>query len=392
MLYTDYITELLDLKEVNILKQEILDDKVILTVEYNVKPHACPQCGYITSLVHDYRIHTVIDIPFQNKKVIIKYNKRRYRCPCCNKRFDENQLFAPKNCQYSSRMNYYLLTQLSSKCSIADVAKNNLTSCNKLFRLLNEIHLSNAKALPEVLSIDEFRGNAGRKFQCILTDPVRKEIIDILPGRESHILTAYFRGFPKSEREKVKYFVMDMNKEYLSIAKAFFPKATIIIDKFHFARYNNWSLENMRKKCQKNLLAEERKYFKKSRKLLNMRAAKLNNDGVEAVALMLKIAPDLCDGYFLKEKFYAFSDSDSFETAKQRLKEFIFHASTLNIPEYKPTITMLLNWSEYILNSFKYHYSNAYTEGMNNKIKVLKRVAFGFRNFENLRKRILLLA
>ncbi len=74
--------------------------------------------------------------------------------------------------------------------------------------------------LPEVLSIDEFKGNSGeKKYQCILTDPKNKKVLDILHGREKHIMSDYFRKF--NYRDKVKYFVMDMWQPYKDIAEIY---------------------------------------------------------------------------------------------------------------------------------------------------------------------------
>ena len=77
------------------------------------------------------------------------------------------------------------------------------------------------------------------------------------------------------------------------------------------------------------------------------------------------------------------------ETAKQRLSMWLYHAENSNIPEFKACISAMHNWSEYILNSFDVPYTNGFTEGYNNKIKVLKRVCYGIRNFETFRNRIL---
>ena len=270
-----------------------------------------------------------------------------------------------------------------------DIASSNNVSSTKVISMLNLLSCEKPKSLPSVLSIDEFRGNAGdKKFQCILTDPAHKRIVDILPGRESHYITDYLKTF--NNRDKVKFFVMDMNKAYLDIAKTFFPKATIIIDRFHIARYNTWAFENVRRREQGRLDPSLRKYFKRSRKLLLCRMSMLSDESKQAVNVMLGLAPGLVDAYLIKEKFYFFMDAQNSHEAQRRLKEFLLFAKQLKIPEYQPCMRMLTNWNEYILNSFDYHYSNGYTEGVNNKIKVIKRVAFGFRNFENFRKRIFL--
>ena len=270
-----------------------------------------------------------------------------------------------------------------------DIANSNDVSSTKVINMLKLLSFEKPMCLPTVLSIDEFRGNAGdKKFQCILTDPVHKRIVDILPGRESHYIIDYLKGF--NNRDKVKFFVMDMNKAYLGIAKTFFPKATIIIDRFHVARYNTWAFENVRRREQGRLDSSLRKYFKRSRKLLLCRMSSLSDENKQAVNVMLGLAPGLVDAYLLKEKFYFFMDAQNSYDAQKRLKEFFIFAKQLNVSEYDTCVRMLTNWKDYILNSFDHHYSNGYTEGVNNKIKVLKRVAFGFRNFENFRKRIFL--
>lgn len=103
---------------------------------------------------------------------------------------------------------------------------------------------------------------------------------------------------------------------------------------------------------------------------------------------MLNQNTDLYHAWQLKEMFYAFKDSTTYAEAAKRLKEFLLAAEQTEIPEFKDCITAMHNWSKSILNSFKYRYTNAFTEGMNNNIKVLKRIAYGYRNFNNFRNRI----
>lgn len=389
MLQKDFTKELLDLKEVMIKNLNIFDDRIILQIEYPNRPHPCPRCGYVTSIVHDYRLQRVNDIPIQGKAMIIDYQKRRYRCPACSKRFFEKQPLVPKYHRLTSRFVHYLLTLLHEKRSMKDIAVSNHVSATKIMHLLKIIGFEKPKSLPTVLSIDEFKGNTGdKKFQCILTDPVHKRITDILPGRESHLIVDYLKDF--KDRSKVQFVVMDMNKAYLDIARTFFPKAKIIIDRFHVARYNTWAFENVRRREQSRLDPSLRKYFKRSRKLLLCRMNSLSDENKQAVNVMLGLASGLVDAYLLKEKFYWFMDAKNSDEGNIRLKEFLIFSKQLDVPEYAPCVRMLSNWKEYILHAFDYPYSNGYTEGVNNKIKVLKRIAFGFRNFENFRKRIFL--
>ena len=134
----------------------------------------------------------------------------------------------------------------------------------------------------------------------------------------------------------------------------------------------------------------KRKYFKRSRKLLLTHRSKLKEESLQALEVMLLQSQDLAAAYHLKELFYRFMASKSRIEAVGCLKTFLLAAQASQLNEFTPCLTMLGNWSKYILNAFDCPYSNGYTEGTNNAIKVIKRNAFGYRNFENFRNRIFL--
>ena len=183
--------------------------------------------------------------------------------------------------------------------------------------------------------------------------------------------------------------VMDMNQGYRDIARAFFPQAKIVIDRFHVARYCTWAMDDVRRAVQKHLLPASRKHFKRSRRLLIARRALLSEEDRAAVDVMLHFSERLYQAYALKELFFQFMDAKSSSTAAELLSKWFDAYDRLQLPEFSPCRRMLKNWKPYILNAFDCHYSNAFTESCNNAIKALKRVAFGFRNFSNFRARIL---
>ena len=389
MLYTDYTTKLLDMEHMNIRKIEVTESEILLHVDMKRRLVPCPVCGNMTDSVHDYRIQKVKDSPVQGKALVWYYRKRRYVCHSCGKRFLERNWLLPKWHRLTNRLALQAIGKLSDKTSRKDLAREFHVSESTICRWMNLTEYGKPDRLPPVLSIDEFRGNSGgEKFQCILTSPVQKRILDILPDcRESRIYE-YLQQFPN--RNEVRYFVSDMRKDYISMAKNLFPNAKIVIDKFHVVRYCTWALENVRKRVQKSLHPDERKYFKRSRTLLLKRMNHLTPNGRESVIRMLRFQSDLRDAYLLKEKFYSFMDSKDSEEARKRLHEFGLFAAATDLKEFEPLFTVLRNWSKYILNSFDTGYTNGFTEGCNNKIKVLKRIAFGYRNFNNFRQRILM--
>ena len=388
MLQTHLIAELLDMEAFDFEGLEQNEKQIVLKVRMQRQAQECPACQTPCDQIHDYRIQRVKDSPIQGKLVIWQYRKRRYRCSCCGKRFYEGNYLLPKRHRITNRLAAYGIDQLQKKRSRKEIAVSLGVSESSVCRWMNLMEFGKPSLLPRVLSIDEFRGNTEHeKFQCILTDPVHKKIVDILPTRKHEQIYNYLREFPS--RKQVQYFVMDMNQDYLSIAKSLLPNATIVIDRFHVVRYCTWAVEKVRKNFQKKLLPEQRKYFKRSRKLLLMHMEDLNDENKAAVERMLLMSRELREAYLLKEKFYSFMRSVDSIQAKERLREFRMHANVVDLPEFETFLKTLQNWEPYILNAFDCPYSNGFTEGVNNKIKVLKRIAFGYRNFRNFRTRIL---
>lgn len=246
------------------------------------------------------------------------------------------------------------------------------------------------RRLPTTLSIDEFKGNTNKeKYQCIITDPVNKVVLDILPKRYESYLTKYFLKFDKKERDKITAFVSDMWKPYSSLATKLFKNAEQIVDKYHWIRQVFWAFDGVRKDVQKELGKDYRIYFKHSRKLLFKRFNELDDEQKQQVNVMLALSPTLYTAHFYKEDFLKILDCNDRDSAKSALSEWINCAFDCGIERFKKCAQTMINWMTGILNSFSTTVTNGFTEGCNNKIKVLKRIAFGYQNFNRFRNRIL---
>ena len=268
MLYTHFTEKLLGLQGVIIKNIEDTGKNIKISAELARKTHCCPQCNAETNIIHDYRTQTIKDIPAFGKLVTIVLRKRRYRCPRCNKRFFETNSFLPRYHRMTNRLSAFVIDKLRDERSFTSVAREVNLSVSTIIRIFDIVQYPKAE-LPEVLSIDEFKGNTwGEKYQCIITDPINKVVLDILPQRYGHYLTNYFKKYPKTEREQVKYFVSDMWRTYADISTVWFKNATQIIDKYHWIRQVIWAFENVRKAEQKKLGKDLRRYFKRSKSLL----------------------------------------------------------------------------------------------------------------------------
>jgi len=168
-----------------------------------------------------------------------------------------------------------------------------------------------------------------------------------------------------------------------------FPQAQIVIDRFHYVRNCIWAIDKVRKRVQQNLSYEKAKFLKYSKRLLLSRPHNLNSEGKLRLANLLLIDEDIRLSYILKEKFMDFVKSSSSTDAEAKLSHWLELVKQYRIKEFSYLARTILNWKQEILNSFDVPYTNGCIEGFNNKIKVIKRNAFGFRNFNRFRNRIL---
>ncbi|WP_053955920.1 ISL3 family transposase [Inediibacterium massiliense] len=387
-MHSNFINKLLNLKGVKVNKISHGDSFIKIYLKTEPKEHTCPACGFLTSKIHDYREQVIKDLPFQFKHTYLILQKRRY-VYSCGKRFYEPYHFLPRYHRMTNRLVHYICQQLTKVTSITSVAKDANVSISTVTRIFNLINYS-IPTLPEVLCIDEFKGNAETgKYQCILVDGKKNRILDILPNRSQSHLVSYFKKIPRKERDSVKFFVCDMWQPYVDLAKCFFPNAEIIIDKYHFIRQVTWAIENVRKRLQKTMPYDLRKYYKRSRKLILTRYHKLKDENKKAVDLMLLYNDDLRVAHKLKEWFYEICQSNKYSYQRTALYDWIQNAESSKIPEFEKCAATYRRWSKEIKNAFKYGYTNGPTEGFNNKVKVLKRVSFGLKNFHRFRNRII---
>lgn len=386
MLYNHFTEKLIGLQEI-IVKNIYQNPKSIsIMLEMKKSPKKCPCCGSVKAYIHDYRKQIIKDIPAFGKHVILILKKRRYACQDCKKRFFEENKWLPRYHRITNRLAYYVINKLSDVTSFTSVAKEVNLSTTTVIRIFDMVSTSSA-LMPVVLSIDEFKGNTnGEKYQCIITDPVNKRVLDILPMRYKHTLSDYFKRF---DRSKTTHFISDMWSTYKDISDTYFKNATFVVDKYHFIRQIIWAFEAVRKEEQKKFAKTRRIYFKRSKSLLSKQYKHLNTEQKQQVDVMLYASENILKAYSLKEQYFDFLDSPNSTVAKDKLSKWVLLAENSGLKSFGDCAKTMQNWSTGILNSFDCPYTNGFTEGVNNKIKVIKRNAYGYRNFERFRKRIL---
>ena len=178
MLNLDYTGKILGMQEVEIKNVRENENYIEIAIELPRKNCICPSCGKKTSRIHDYRQQKVKELPAFGKNVLLLHRKRRYVCSC-GKRFAEPNPFLSKYQRMTRRVIIGILDRLRDCGSYTSAAREFHISTSTVIRFFKNIQYSKPVKLPEVIGIDEFKGNSGgEKFHRILTDLEDMKVLD----------------------------------------------------------------------------------------------------------------------------------------------------------------------------------------------------------------------
>lgn len=381
------------LKEVIIENIEEIDERIALYISLPVKPHQCPSCQSFTQKVHDYRIRKINHLKFFERLTVLFYRRRRYACSC-GKRFSEDSSFVDRYQRYSKEWNQIAQIRSFKAKTFKEAAESLGTSSATIMRRFKQVakkQLTMKRQLPKRIAIDEYKGDTDAgKFQLVIADADTHEPIDILPNRRKDTIKEYLYTYGS----RVELVVMDMNPSFKAAVNQTLGRPVIVADRFHFCRYIYWAIDEVRRKVQKEWHAYDRKKCKRMRFVLYKRSAKLTEKDRFYLERYTGFSPELKKAYELKEAYCEWFDwaktSNDMPEIKRRLTSFYREVEEANIPAFLKAIRTLKNWQLEILNSFAFRYTNGFLEGINNKTKVMKRNAYGFRRFEHARAKVLL--
>ena len=370
------------------------------------KPECCYKCGVVFDENFEKHgfITSNIKIPdISGFKTILRLHKQRYLCKHCNKAFTLTTPIVNYGCFISLNTKHKIALDLKDKISEKDIAKNNNVSPNTVERIMDsyyELVKIYKNYLPKVLSFDEFKSvkSADGAMSFNLCNGETGKIIDIVEDRKLDSLIKYFSRYSHKARAKVQFITIDMYSPYVSLIKKMFPNASIIIDKFHLTQLISRSLNKTRIKLMKY---DKKNYNKLKRywKLILKDYNDLDNSKwkrftcfqnlmteLDVVNYLIGLSNELKETYNLyQDLLYSFKNND-----KAKL-ELALSNDNDNISDYmKTSIKTLKEFKLYIFNSFDNNYHNGYIEGNNNFIKVIKRIAFGFRSFRRFKARIMI--
>jgi transposase len=224
------------------------------------------------------------------------------------------------------------------------------------------------------------------KPRGVITNIQNNTIVELLPNRNKDTVVRFLHHLEGKER--IQYVAMDMWQPYRDACTAVIPDAQIIIDKFHVVKMANEAMEKVRKGLRERLTIKQRRGLMHDRYVLLRRERDLTDKDSLLLSGWLKNYDELGIAYRLKEDFFGIYDAQSPDEAQGRYLEWKNRITPEVAPAFFDLIRAWDNWTPWILGYFDHPVTNAYTESLNNLIRVMNRLGRGY-SFEALRAKIL---
>jgi len=372
----------------------------------------CPHChsaGCVSKGSDGFQ--SIRHLPSGNVGVFLTFKKQRFYCAECRASFTYHYSWQHHPLPITDALYLSILSDLSRPITIPDIAAKNCVTDNIVRGVLKAIDIPRCPELPEIVCIDDFRGNAGvynpkRKkwdapvFQTCVVDGVSGRIIDILRDRSAATVQEFFLGFPESQRKNVKFYSCDMSGIYAAAARKIFPDAVLCVDRFHVVQWLNLAVDAVRRRLQNEFRSDPGKYSKLKDSRLMLLTKEYNQrtyweaygyeEKLARLQALLAEFPDLCEVFDALHEYHFIRTVETEPIRRLKLTEWIGKYLSSDVPEVRAAAKTVQNWEENILNSFKYSVTNGPVEALNSQIKRLKKISCGVHDFESFRKRILL--
>jgi transposase len=388
------LTRLLDLAEFTVsgVEYDARLDCMIVLCQPVWDVALCPNCQQLSTHVHQYHRRVVRDLAWVGRPCALEFSVRRFKCAHCRRPFTEVlEAISPHG-----RCTRRYEQQLFERCR--DTTIQAVSRQEQLgYKLVEGIYYRLAARHVAVtrpvrrLGLDEIALKKGHAdFVLILSDLERSQIIAVLPERNKEALEAYLDSWDAAQRDAIEEVAMDLWLPYRLAVEAKLPSARINGDRFHVMKNLNDCVTTARRMIQRQADAPTKQQLKGCRWLLVKNQDNLTDAERCKLEQALRASPMLAQLHQLKEQFRAIFETAADRTAAaSQLQTWIATAESSGLQHLAPFLTTLRNWWQPILNYFNDHITSGLVEGLNNKVKLIKRRAYGFRNFEHFRLRLL---
>jgi transposase len=396
----------LDIPDVRILQAQLTaQGEYIITVESTLTSAICHRCGRMIrkSYGTDDWV-TVQHLPILGRPVYLRYRPKRYRCDTCAGRPTTTQQLTwhTPNSPQTNAFDTHLLVQLVN-ATIEDVRLKERLPYDVVLgvierRIDQQVDWTRYTAL-SVLGLDEIALKKGhRDFVVIVTAQVpdgHLVILGVLPDREKVTVKRFLTSIPAPLRETIETLCTDMYPGYINAAREVLRHVRIVIDRFHVAEQYRAAADTVRKQELKRLKRElppaDYQQLKGSLWAFRKNQADLSPAEQTVLARLLGYSVELAAAHLLREELTAiFEHVSSLAQAQTELRAWQERVRHSGLTCFDTFLNTLDHWWTEITNYFVHRDSSGFVEGLNNKIKVLKRRCYGLFNLGHLFQRIFL--
>ena len=364
---------------------------------------ACPHCNSKNIVKNGSRHRKIKYIPIQNYNIELELSVQRYICKDCKKTFSPSTNIVSDNSNISNNLKYTIALELKENLSLTSIAKRYNISITSVQRVMDDCFSDfkvNKEHLPEAICIDEFKSvkNIDGAMSFVFANYQSKSIIDIVEDRRLYSLTEYFSRFSLETRNNVKYVCMDMYAPYISLVNSIFPNAKIVIDKFHIVNLVNRAFNQTRISIMNSLKDDSlKRKLKLFWKLLQKyypdlcrvnyycQSFKRKLSSKDKVDYLLEKIPELEISFNIYQDIIQTIKHNNFKRFEEIVKKYLTSKEKIS-KKMIIALKTLKKYMKYIENMFESNITNGLIEGLNNKIKSIKRTAFGYSNFSNFKK------
>lgn len=354
----------------------------------------CTHCGSLSTKVHQEETRSIRHLDVWGKQTFLHFLSRRFKCEQCGRTFTEELPFLDSQRRQSVAFEKHVYQACLSSNFKAVAVREGLSqsTVKEIFNFYAAMkHASIVSHTIRVLGIDELSiKKRHRQFVLVLSDIDRKCILAVLADREKKTLENWLEVLSRQEKKSIRFVSIDMWAPYCQAARSKLPHAKVVVDRFHVMKQLNTRLTQLRTNYQKQSSVETQKLLKGSRWLLVRNRSELSPKQTEQLDKILKMCPDLRILYLLKEEFRTIFEKIRCREKAARFLDAWMNKAKLTGDKYLAKfVATFKNWREEILNYFFERITNGFVEGLNNGLRTMTRMAYGYRNFLNFRTRAL---
>ena len=367
--------------------------RVIFTVKPEAFSVTCPACGSHDVLQHGSIHRLWREVPIGPKPIVIQMGIPRVECRKCATIRQVAVGFADKRRSYTRAFARYALG-LCRYMTIQDVARH-LNVGWDLIKEIQKSYLQKHFSRPKLsklsqLAIDEISVGKGPRYLTVVLDLTTGAVVFVGDGKGAEALKPFWRRLRRS-RARIQAVAMDMSKAYIRAVRKNLPAATIVFDHFHLIKLFNDKLQQFRRWLFNRASATEKNILKGIRWLLLKNPKNLVEARNEHRRLQqaLELNQPLATVYYMKEDLRQLWSQKTKKRAAEFMADWIARAKASGIGMLKKFAKTLQAHWDGILAYYDYRISTGPLEGTNNKIKTMKRQAYGYRDNEFFKLKIM---